>query len=118
MSKSDILANDDIIKEKVETPKAWGTDYSVRALTGQERLALAEATKKVEAAKGDPTALIVCACLCHPDGSLVFGLDDAEALAGKPAVILDRIARTALAVNGLDEKTLDAAKKNSKKIPG
>lgn len=94
-----ILAVDDLARAQVQVPE-WANvgDLYVREWDGSSR-------EKVERAAQEPNAnltpLIVCLSLCDAVGKRIFSDTDLDALAGKNAKVLDRIAMAAWTHNGM-----------------
>ena len=94
-----ILAVDDLARAQVQVPE-WANvgDLWIREWDGASR-------EKVERAAQEPNAnltpLIVCLSLCDAVGKRIFGDTDLEAVAGKNAKVLDRIALEACKLNGM-----------------
>ncbi len=99
-----ILQADDLKKEAVEVPE-WGGTVWVRTMTGTERdafLAVVLPDKgSVEANLKNALARLVVRCAINETGERLFSDDDAEALAGKSHIALDRVAIVAQRLNGM-----------------
>jgi hypothetical protein len=61
---------------------------------------------------------LVAVCACDEKGKRLFDDDDAHQLGRMPAEYLDPIATAALEANGMGEKGVASAEKNSSETPG
>jgi hypothetical protein len=118
LSKGEILAAKDIVTELVSVPE-WGGDVYVKTMSSQDRdryesdwyryrknrMGDVEDTKHFR-------AFLVTRTACDADGSLVFCDADVEAVAGKSAAAVARIADAAIRLNGLFGTTREDDAKN------
>lgn len=105
--REQILNAKDIPAESVDVPE-WGVTVEVRGLDGNARAAWLEAAFDQETGKpnfkaASPALIIQCAY--DPEsGERVFEEADREILNTKAAVAVERIAKVALRLNGLDDE--------------
>jgi hypothetical protein len=95
LTREQILATG-LTPTPVECPE-WGGAVFVRPMSLDEWLAFRPLLKTDR----DVTAPIVAMCACDESGGRLFDQDEAEALAAKHGVIMQRIALKALEINGL-----------------
>lgn len=105
-----ILARDDGAHVDVPCPE-WDCTVRLAVMTLAERAAWSE---KVGAVKdpGLSSAILICCCARNADGTPLFTLDQAAALAGKSGVVLERLTEAALKLNKLRVADREAAVKN------
>ena len=113
LNKAAILAANDLPTETVDVPE-WGGDVTVRTMTGRERDEFeAEILKRPKAADGSIADLrglkvhLVIRTVVDESGAPLFTDEDGEALNGKSAAALNRIADVAQRLNGLTKKDVD-----------
>lgn len=104
LTKEDILACDDLERERVEVPE-WSRNGEaahvfVRVLTGAEIKVLQD---KAVGKDLDP-AQIALFSICGEEGHRLFADSELPLLAKKSQRALTRIVEASLRVNGLDEK--------------
>lgn len=110
-----ILNSHDIQHEIVEIPE-WGCSLLVKSMTGKERSLLfstaIDAKGKFDFEKAYPVILI--ASVYDPEtGEKVFGQADMDLLNTKNAAAMERIAKVAMRLSGLDSESVTRAEKNS-----
>jgi len=117
LTKSVILAADDLKREAVPVPE-WGGDVFIRSMTGAERDAFENAQiegrgkdRKVNLA--NLRARLVAATACDGEGKLLFSKEDAAALGGKSSAALDRCFEVAQRLSRLSREDVEALAKNS-----
>ena len=114
LSKSDILAAQDVAHVDVAVPE-WGGSVRVKMLSGTERDAF-EMMLRDRAKLGqlgeNYRALLVAYAAVDEAGAFLFTLADIEALGAKSAKALDRVVEAAQALNKLTDEALDDAIKN------
>lgn len=113
LSKSAILGASDLPHEDVPVP-AWGGTVRVRTMTGAER---DEFRTSIASEDGVPlgkfsAALLAATCI-DESGDRLFTMDDLAALHAKSASSLDGPAAVAMRLNGLGDKAVEDAVKNS-----
>jgi len=112
--RDSILAADDIDTELVEIPE-WDVTVEVRGMTGADRSRILE----VAAAGGDGGINIgsmyvetVIASTYDPEtGVRIFSQSDKDAILGKSAAAIDRLAQVGMRLSGMDTTAQDAAGK-------
>ncbi len=116
LSRDDIRASNDIVRELVEVPE-WGGALYVRAMTALERerfeQSLVETRRgrnhvRLEYARAR-LAVMVCE---DEDGKPIFEGADVAWLATKSAAALERIFNVASRLSGLDDGDLEELTKN------
>jgi hypothetical protein len=105
LSKTQILALDDLPKKAVTVPE-WGGSVFVRALTGGERDKLERMISKDDVSR----ASIVALCVVDDEGNRLFTENDIPALADKNGSALERIVSAALSFNMLTDESMEAGK--------
>ena len=105
-----ILARDDGAHVDVPCPE-WDCTVRLAVMTLAERAVWSE---RVSATKdsGLSSAILICSCARNADGTPLFALDQAEALAGKSGVVLERLTLAALKLNKLRATDREDAVKN------
>jgi hypothetical protein len=120
LSKSDIIAAQDLQTQDVQVPE-WGGSVRVRSLTGTERDAFETCLVKVVDGKRVPDmenlrAKLLAATLVDENGTPLFSVGDVgdlSDLGSKSAAALDRIFGVAQRLNGMAADSVEAAVKNS-----
>lgn len=114
LSKSEILAADDLKHEDVPVPQ-WGGSVRIRVMTGTER----DEFRSQLASHGQDipvavfSAALVAAAAIDEAGNRLFTMEDVTALQAKSAASLDWPAAVAMRLNGLGGKAIEDAAKNS-----
>jgi len=109
MTRLDFLNAPDRCIEAVDVPE-WHTTLHVRSLTLHERQQLQKAIKGVEKLGGDGTIPVILACVSDENGNAIFHATDTEALENKNGMVLERLVRASLKVNGFDATAVEQAK--------
>ena len=120
LSKSDIIAAQDLQTQEVPVPE-WGGSVRVRSLTGTERDAFETCLVKVVDGKRVPDmdnlrAKLLAATLVDENGTPLFSVADVgdlSDLGSKSAAALDRIFGVAQRLNGMAADSVEVAVKNS-----
>ena len=119
LTKDQILAADDVVKELVAVPE-WGGEVWVRTPTGKARDdfegAMIAATGKPDRYR-NIRARLCAACICGDDGALLFDGQDVEDLGGKSAAALDRVFAVAQRLAGLSAGDMEELEGNSGSVP-
>jgi len=102
--REQILAKDDKKRVPVEVPE-WGLTVWVQSMSGADRESFDELISK---APHQLWIRSVVLCACEEDGTRLFPDSDTAALKTRSAAALERIAKAALAVSGL-QKTEEVA---------
>ena len=58
-------------------------------------------------------AAMIVACACNAEGAALFKAEDTDALQGQQADVIDRVAKLAMRLNGMDAEAADETKKES-----
>ena len=119
LSVADILALDDLPREKVSVPE-WGGDVFIRTMRGDERDEFegAEALFRKSAGKG-PRAMrgfrarLLVFTVCDEAGRLLFAPEQAAALGQKSSAIVSRLFDVAAKLNGFTQSDVEELEKNS-----
>lgn len=119
LSKEQVLAADDRVRELVEVPE-WGGEVYVGAMSALDKshyqASMFEFTpdgtvKSINADGAD--VRLAALCLQNEDGSLMFGRKEVASLGKKSPAALDRVVEVARRLNGLDEEAEDREVGNS-----
>lgn len=121
LTKEQILGATDITTEIVSVPE-WSGEVKVKGLTGKQRGAWQQSLRVQRAGKQDVDLTFMnvslCAlCIVDDDDKRMFGDADLLALAEKGAAAIERVAKVAMRLSGLDEADRDALLKDSKTTP-
>ena len=113
--RAQILAADDLPKEKASAPE-WGVEeIFIRQMTGEERekyeAGLFKADGSQQLDHGVLRARLVVLTAVDAEGKRVFSDDDVAAVAGKSSKVLMRLAEVAQRLNGLSREAEEAAEK-------
>jgi hypothetical protein len=122
LSRSGILAADDIETEKVPVPE-WGDDVIIRGLTGEE-LDAYQASRRQFRNAGTPQqelifvqdnarASLLVKCLVDEHGERLFTDQDAGDLGMKNGKILDKLYDVAARLSGLSSEEQEVLEGNS-----
>lgn len=101
-------ANDGNLRA-VEVPE-WSTTVHIKELAVKDRLALMQQIDKAH--DGTFGVFVLLHTLADENGKLVFSEEDYDLLASRNAKVVDRLAKVAYEVNGMQAGALDDAKKN------
>lgn len=121
LSKADIFAAQDIKRETLAVPE-WGGDISLIQLSGTARARIMEIHQEF-ADKGvlkQTTALqdaMLVACIADETGAPIFTAEELPALHEKNGVVLEKIVRAALKLNGMGAAAEEVEKKDSETVP-
>ena len=121
LSKTAILAANDLKSEDVEVPE-WGGAVRVRSFTGRERDAFEASMVRGEGRdrKVDLTnmrARLVGLTVIDETGQRLFTDDEVDLLGAKSGAALDRIFAIAQKLNGLSGSDVEELSKNSSGVP-
>lgn len=121
LTKSAILAADDLKTEDVDVPE-WGGTVRVRAFSGRERDAFEASLVRGDGKdrKVDLTnmrARLVALTVVDESGQKVFTQDDVDLLGAKSGAALDRVFSVAQKLNGLSGADVEELTKNSSGAP-
>jgi hypothetical protein len=114
LTAAEILAADDLPREKVECPE-WGGHLYIRTLTGKER----DAFEASVVGKGSSTNLVnvrarlVALAGCNDAGEPIFTAAQVDALGDKSAAALSRCFDVASRLNHLSNRDIEELEKNS-----
>lgn len=122
LNRADILGQTALAVEWVEVPEWGGRTVGVREMTGTDRDNWEASLNYVEGeeVKQDLQnfrAKLLVRCLVGEDLKPIFSAADVDALGKLSARALDRLARVAKRINGIGEKSLEQAEKNSASGP-
>lgn len=107
-----ILSKVDLVTEAVPCPE-WGCTVYVRVMDGTARDAFDAGNliigddNKMEPNFANMRARLCALTMCRKDGTLLFGVDDVEAIGGKSAVALERVYTVARRLNKLNKEDTD-----------
>ena len=121
LSKTAILAANDLKSEDVEVPE-WGGAVRVRSFTGRERDAFESSMVRGEGRdrKVDLTnmrARLVGLTVIDETGQRLFTDDEVDLLGAKSGAALDRVFAVAQKLNGLSGADVEELSKNSSGVP-
>ena len=111
-TRDEILQAHDFKVKDVNTPE-WGGDGAVtgvRTFSAAIRAELTNQTGEDGKMPADWMEQVVAASACDHDGNLIFTKQDVEMLSGKSAIVLERLFRAAIELNGLAENSIDEIK--------
>ncbi len=112
LNKLAILSATDCRIETVDVPE-WGGAVRIRAMTGAERDAFRTTISDGASNEvGRFEAALLALTLVDENGNRLFELAELDALRAKSATVLDRVAKEAMRINGMDADSQDAAAKN------
>lgn len=117
LGRADILGTSDLPRERVDCPE-WGGCVWIRTMTSAERDSWEAARLERKGRRMAPSldnlrASLVVYCCVDEEGKRIFADDDAEALGGKSAKVLDRLFAVAQRINGVGDEDLESLVKNS-----
>ena len=121
LSKTAILAAQDLQTEDVEVPE-WGGTVRVRSFTGRERDAFEASMVRGEGRdrKVDLTnmrARLVGLTVIDETGQRLFTDEEVDLLGAKSGAALDRVFAVAQKLNGLSGADVEELSKNSSGVP-
>lgn len=120
LTKEQILAADDLKRERVEVPE-WGGHLFVGTITGAARdefeTVIFEPNKSPRERLRNIRARLVALTAVDEEGNLLFSQEDVEALGKKSAGVLDRVFSVAQRLNGLSKEDAENLAKNSGPSP-
>ena len=121
LSKTAILAANDLKSEDVEVPE-WGGAVRVRSFTGRERDAFEASMVRGEGRdrKVDLTnmrARLVGLTVIDETGQRLFNDEEVDLLGAKSGAALDRVFAIAQKLNGLSGADVEELTKNSSGVP-
>ena len=121
LSKTAILAANDLKSEDVEVPE-WGGAVRVRSFTGRERDAFESSMVRGEGRdrKVDLTnmrARLVGLTVIDETGQRLFNDEEVDLLGAKSGAALDRVFAIAQKLNGLSGADVEEFSKNSNGVP-
>ena len=121
LSKTAILAANDLKSEDVEVPE-WGGAVRVRSFTGRERDAFEASMVRGEGRdrKVDLTnmrARLVGLTVIDETGQRLFTDEEVDLLGAKSGAALDRVFAIAQKLNGLSGADVEELSKNSSGVP-
>ena len=119
LSVADILALDDLPREKITVPE-WGGDVFIRTMRGDERDEFegAESLFRKSVPKGTPQAMrgfrarLLVFTVCDESGTLLFKPEQAAALGQKSSAIVSRLFDVAAKLNGFTQADVEELEKN------
>ena len=119
LNRSAILSIQDLPFEDVDVPE-WGGTVRIGTMTGAMRDAWEQSLVVPGQQKADTRnirAKLVAACAITDTGSLLFQEADIPALGNKSAAALDRLAKVAQRLNGINSTAKEEARGNSSADP-
>lgn len=112
LTRAQILATDDLKKERVDVPE-WGGFVYVTVLPGTEKDAF-EASMVVDgkASLDNARAKLAMRCMVDEAGARLFADEDVDALGAKSGVALERVSTVAQRLNRMTDKDIEDLKGN------
>lgn len=110
VTRDSILSAQTIKTEAVDVPEFGGTVY-LRSMNTAERIAFFDT---IDSETDTPTRMgckLIARCLTDASGARLLSDDDAPALEGMDALLIERLAGPANRVNGIDAAARAAAEK-------
>lgn len=121
LTRDQITAADDLVHEDVPVPE-WGKDGEVRivGMSGTDRNAYQSSLVRI-GPNGKPqgvnlddqTAKLLSRCIVDEDGKRLFTNKDIGALGAKNGAVLERLAKVAKRLSGLQDGAVEDAAGNS-----
>lgn len=116
LSKSDILAPEDMPYEDVDVPE-WGGSVRVRVMTGMEKDDWEASIYRmksdgVELNQENFRASLISRTLCDENGPIEFSPTEIIALGAKSSLALDRVFKAARRINRISKEDQEELTKN------
>lgn len=108
LNKTDILAAQDLPIETVAVPE-WGGDVIVRCMSGLERDAFEESTRKN---RSNMATRLLAFTLVDEAGQHLFSEEEMVELGKKSGAVINRLFAVSIRLNGLGDEQKAAAEKN------
>jgi len=121
LGKTDIFAAQDIKRESFPVPE-WGGDIELIQLSGSARARIMLTYQEfkdrgaIEQTNAMQDAMLI-ACIADDTGAPIFATEDLPELHEKNGVVLERIVKAAMVLNGMSAAEEDAEKKGSETVP-
>ncbi|KVW30728.1 hypothetical protein WL48_30555 [Burkholderia ubonensis] len=115
LNREQILGALDLKTESVDVPE-WGGAVLVSVMGGATRDALMDQVANPQKASRFQ-AVMVAATVVGEDGKPLFTADDVDALTGKNPEVMARVVAVAMRINGIGQKAVEDAAKNSDAAP-
>lgn len=113
LSRDEILAKSDFVVKELEVPE-WGGMVFIRSFSGKIRDGFESSLSQNEKTRFvNFRARFAVNVLCDKDGKLLFSESDINLLSEKSGKALDRILDAGMELNGMKNKDMDEALKNS-----
>lgn len=107
-----ILESDDIPKETLHVPQ-WGVEVLIQGMTGAERADLIRQFRNDNGSLNFEKLypVMIVHTVCDPSsGERIFDMNDVAAINEKSGQALERVAKVALRLSGMDETAEEEAK--------
>ncbi|KVS62675.1 hypothetical protein [Burkholderia cepacia] len=115
LNRDQILGALDLKCEPVAVPE-WGGEVLVGVMGGAARDALMDALTKPQSLSRFH-ATMLASTIVDEQAKPIFSVDDVEALAGKNPDVMARVVSIAMRLNGIGQKAVAEAEKNSDAAP-
>ncbi len=124
LTKAEILGAEDLAFEDVDVPE-WGGTVRVQSMTGKDRDSFESTIIVMVGPPGNQQsqqdrvnmrAKLCAACIVDADGSLLFTVQDIEALGRKSAKGLQRVFDVAQSINGFTKADIEELEENSEPV--
>jgi len=112
LSKAQILAVDDRLTKDIDVPE-WGDSVLLRVMSGTERESFEREWQSTEDKLLPQYKLkMLRRCLCDVDGKPLFDDTELAALGEKSALVIERLFKQCMRLNGFESGTVEEAAKN------
>jgi hypothetical protein len=112
LTKEQILAANDRSTKEVAVPE-WGDTVLLRVMSGTERESFEREWQSTEDKLLPQYRLkMLRRCLCDADGAPLFSDAELSALGEKSALVIERLFRECMRMNGFEAGNLEDAAKN------
>lgn len=112
LNKDQILAADDRATKEVPVPE-WGDSVLLRVMSGTERESFEREWQSTEDKLLPQYKLkMLRRCLCDSAGAALFSDDELERLGEKSALVIEKLFRECMRLNGFETNTVEDAAKN------
>jgi phage terminase large subunit-like protein len=115
LNRDQILGALDLKSESVDVPE-WGGEVLVSVMSGAARDALM-ATLATPQSSSRFQAIMIASTVVDEASKPIFSADDLEALSGKNPDVMARVVSVAMRLNGIGQKAVAEAEKNSDAAP-
>ena len=112
LTKAQILSADDRSTKEIKVPE-WGDSVLLRVMSGTERESFEREWQSTEDKLLPQYKLkMLRRCLCDDKGQPLFSDDELEGLGNKSALVIERLFRECMRLNGFESTAVEEAAKN------